>query len=175
MTIGADLSLIMLGAGAIIGIRVGASLLIPAIVCYGMLGPWVIGHDSAWIGPHCHRRNAVRGAGLPALDRSGGDRERRWPAPAAQVWAVVARVLAQGFGALPRGSQGAQAPEKIHPVFDGRGRRVRHPGTGISMFIGAFLAWVFAKLHAQKAERDSLAIAAGFIAASRSWPSWSQR
>ena len=32
------------------------------------------------------------------------------------------------------------------------------------MFIGGFLAWVFAKLHAQKAERYSLALAAGFIA-----------
>lgn len=30
----------------------------------------------------------------------------RWPAPAAQVCAGVARVLAQGFGALPRGAQG---------------------------------------------------------------------
>lgn len=35
---------------------------------------------------------------------------------------------------------------------------------GISMFIGGFLSWVFAKLHARKAERYSLALTAGFSA-----------
>jgi uncharacterized oligopeptide transporter (OPT) family protein len=34
----------------------------------------------------------------------------------------------------------------------------------ISMLIGGFLGWVFAKLHAQKAKRYSRAIAAAFIA-----------
>ncbi len=49
LTIGADLSLIMVGAGAIIGIRVGVSLLIASIACYGVIGPWVLGQSPAWI------------------------------------------------------------------------------------------------------------------------------
>ncbi len=51
LTIGADFSLIMIGAGALIGIRVGASLLVASIVCYGILGPWVLGQTPAWVEP----------------------------------------------------------------------------------------------------------------------------
>ncbi len=37
-------SLLMYGSGAIMGIRVGLSLLLGAIVSYGILGPWLAGH-----------------------------------------------------------------------------------------------------------------------------------
>lgn len=41
-TIGFEGSLIMVAAGAIMGIRVGVSLLIGAVICYGIMGPILI-------------------------------------------------------------------------------------------------------------------------------------
>jgi OPT family oligopeptide transporter len=361
LSIGADLSLIMLGAGAIIGIRVGTSLLISAIVCYGILGPWVLGQDPPWIDPNRYRQTWALWPGVGLLVASGltmfsmrwrtiarafsnlrrafgsaGDASDdplrdveapqswfvkgslvsglacvllghwffgiswwmgvvavlltfllalvasratgetditptgamgkitqlmygllapgnmtvnlmtasltggaaihtadlltdlksgyvlganprkqliaqlfgviagtlfvvpaylllidpaaigsdRWPAPAAQVWAGVARVLAQGFDALPPGARGGLliggAVGVVLAVIEDRVPKhlkkytlsstavgiafVIPAWNSISMFMGGFLAWVFAKLHAQKAERYSLAIAAGFIA-----------
>jgi OPT family oligopeptide transporter len=361
LTIGADLSLIMIGAGAIIGIRVGTSLLVSAIVCYGILGPWVLGQEPAWIDPNRYRQTWALWPGVGLLVASGltmflmrwrtvlrafanlrrafgsardasddplrdveapqhwfvrgslvsglacvllghwffgiswwmgvvavlltfllaliasratgetditptgamgkitqlmygllapgnmtvnlmtasltggaaihsadlltdlksgyvlGANPRkqviaqlfgviagtlfvvpaylllidpkaigsdRWPAPAAQVWAGVARVLAQGFDALPRGAQGGLliggAVGVVLALIEDRVPKhlkkytlsstavgiafVIPAWNSISMFIGGFLAWLFAKLHAQKAERYSLAVAAGFIA-----------
>src|SRR5262249_28279299 len=42
LTIGFEGSLIMLAAGAIMGIRVGVSLLIGAIVYFGIVGEWLV-------------------------------------------------------------------------------------------------------------------------------------
>jgi len=42
-----DPSLLMIGFGAIIGIRAGLSLLLGAIVAWGIVGPWVL--DQGWI------------------------------------------------------------------------------------------------------------------------------
>lgn len=42
LTLGFEGSLIMVAAGAIMGIRVGVSLLVGAILYYGILGPWLI-------------------------------------------------------------------------------------------------------------------------------------
>jgi putative OPT family oligopeptide transporter len=44
LTLGVEPSVIMLGAGAIMGIRAGISLLVSALVCYGIVGPYVLNH-----------------------------------------------------------------------------------------------------------------------------------
>ncbi|HTV17032.1 MAG TPA: OPT family oligopeptide transporter [Polyangiaceae bacterium] len=361
LTIGADLSLIMIGAGAIIGLRVGTSLLIAAIVCYGILGPWVLGHDPAWIDPNRYRQTWALWPGVGLLAASGltmfllrwrtigraftnlrrafgparttdddplrgveapqswfvvgtlvsglacvllghwffgiswwmgilavlvtfflalvasratgetditptgamgkitqlmygliapgnmtvnlmtasltggaaihtadlltdlksgyilGANPRkqliaqlfgviagtlfvvpgylllvkpeeigsdRWPAPAAQIWAGVARVLAQGLDALPPGAQsglliGAAVGVVLALIEDRAPKHLKKytlsstavgiafvipAWNSISMFVGGLLAWVFARLHARKAEKYSLSVAAGFIA-----------
>jgi putative OPT family oligopeptide transporter len=69
--IGADLSLILIGAGAIIGIRVGTSLLVSAIVCYGIVGPWVMNQDPAWIDPSRYRQTWALWPGVGLLVASG--------------------------------------------------------------------------------------------------------
>lgn len=45
LTIGFEGSLIMIAAGAIMGIRVGASLLVGAIIYYGVIGEWLVRHE----------------------------------------------------------------------------------------------------------------------------------
>jgi uncharacterized oligopeptide transporter (OPT) family protein len=71
LTLGADLSLIMIGAGAIIGLRVGVSLLVGAAVCYGILGPWVLGQDPGWIDPNRYRQTWALWPGVGLLVTSG--------------------------------------------------------------------------------------------------------
>jgi OPT family oligopeptide transporter len=71
LSIGADLSLIMIGAGAIIGIRVSASLFVSAIVCYGIIGPWVMQQDPAWIDPSRYRQTWALWPGVGLLVASG--------------------------------------------------------------------------------------------------------
>jgi putative OPT family oligopeptide transporter len=71
LTLGAELSLIMIGAGAIIGLRVGVSLLVGAIVCYGVLGPWVLGQDPGWIDPNRYRQTWALWPGVGLLVASG--------------------------------------------------------------------------------------------------------
>jgi putative OPT family oligopeptide transporter len=71
LTIGADVSLIMIGAGAIMGLRVGVSLLVGAVVCYGVLGPWVLGQDPAWIDPTRYRQTWALWPGVGLLVTSG--------------------------------------------------------------------------------------------------------
>lgn len=48
-TIGIEGSLIMVAAGAIMGLRVGISLLAGALIFYGILGPWII--EQGWAKP----------------------------------------------------------------------------------------------------------------------------
>ncbi len=361
LTIGAELSLIMVGAGAIIGIRVGLSLLVASIACYGVLGPWVLGQDPAWVEPNRYRQTWALWPGVGLLVASGltmfflrwrtivrafsslgrvltgrGDKERdplrdieapqswflwgsglsgiacvvlgvvffdiawwmgvlavvltfflaliasratgetditptgamgkitqlvygllapgsmkvnlmtasltggaaihsadlltdlksgyilganprkqliaqlwgvvagtlfvvpayillikpeeigsdRWPAPAAQIWAGVARVLAQGLDALPTGAQpglliGCAVGVVLALIEDFVPRRLKKytlsstavgiafvipAWNSISMFIGALLAWLFARARPEQAERYNLAVASGFIA-----------
>ncbi|HWO07881.1 MAG TPA: OPT/YSL family transporter, partial [Polyangiaceae bacterium] len=108
----------------------------------------------------------------------------KWPAPAAQIWAGVARVLAQGIDALPAGAQGGLwiggavgvVLALIEDFVPKRLKRYTLSSTAvgiafvipawnsISMFLGALLAWVFLQLSRERAERYSLALASGFIA-----------
>ncbi|HVZ34137.1 MAG TPA: OPT family oligopeptide transporter [Polyangiaceae bacterium] len=71
LSIGAELSLIMIGAGAIIGLRVGVSLLVAALVCYGVLGPWVLGQAPAWVEPNRFRQAWALWPGVGLLVSSG--------------------------------------------------------------------------------------------------------
>jgi OPT family oligopeptide transporter len=108
----------------------------------------------------------------------------RWPAPAAQVWAGVAKVLAKGLGALPPGAkEGALIGGAVGIVLalveelvprDKRRYTLSAAAVGIawvipawnrlSMFLGAFLAWLVARLSAAKGERYTLAVASGLVA-----------
>jgi OPT family oligopeptide transporter len=108
----------------------------------------------------------------------------KWPAPAAQIWAGVARVLAQGLDALPTGAQSGlligcavgvvlalmeefvPKPLKKYTLSSTAvGIAFVIPAwNSISMFLGALLAWLFAKTRPVQAERYSLAVASGFIA-----------
>jgi putative OPT family oligopeptide transporter len=108
----------------------------------------------------------------------------KWPAPAAQVWSGVAKILATGIGALPAGAAngiligGAAGValalmEEIVPKAYKRytlsaaavGIAWIIPGwNSVSLFLGALLAWTFERLNRPKAERYSIAVASGFIA-----------
>ena len=108
----------------------------------------------------------------------------KWPAPAAQVWAGVAKVLAHGLGALPQGAREAVLVGGAVGVFltlieelvpqDKKKYTISSAAAGIawvipawnsfSMFFGAFLAWVFYRVNRPRAERYSLAVASGIIA-----------
>jgi uncharacterized oligopeptide transporter (OPT) family protein len=44
LTFSAELMLLPLGTGALVGLRTGVSLLLGALVCYGGLAPWLHGH-----------------------------------------------------------------------------------------------------------------------------------
>lgn len=69
LTIGAELSLIMVGAGAIMGIRVGTSLLVSSLICYGVLGPYVLNHE--WVEPTRYRQAWALWPGVGLLVTSG--------------------------------------------------------------------------------------------------------
>jgi OPT family oligopeptide transporter len=108
----------------------------------------------------------------------------KWPAPGAQSWAGVARVLAHGLDALPQGAAialliggitgiGLALIEDFAPKHWKKytlsstavGIAFVIPAwNSISMFLGSFVAWIFLRLHRARAERYSLAVAAGFIA-----------
>jgi uncharacterized oligopeptide transporter (OPT) family protein len=108
----------------------------------------------------------------------------RWPAPAAQVWAGVAKVLAKGFGALPHGATagllaGIAAGIVLALIEDFAPKQYKKytlssTAVGIawvipawnsfSMFLGAFIAWLIARASAKTAERYTIAVASGLIA-----------
>ena len=114
-------------------------------------------------------------------DELGSD---RWPAPAAQVWAGVAKILATGLAALPAGAAngilaGAAAGVVLALVEEVVPRAYKKytlssaavgvawivPGfNSVSLFLGALLAWAFRRVNQPKAERYSIAIASGLIA-----------
>jgi putative OPT family oligopeptide transporter len=101
LTLGAELSLIMIGAGAIIGLRVGVSLLVGAVVCYGILGPWVLGQDPGWIDPNRYRQTWALWPGVGLLVTSG-------LTMFALRWRTVVRAFSN-LGALLHGGGAANA------------------------------------------------------------------
>jgi uncharacterized oligopeptide transporter (OPT) family protein len=114
-------------------------------------------------------------------DEIGSD---RWPAPAALIWAGVAKVLAQGLDALPAGAkEGALiggAAGTVLSLFeelvprDKKRYTLSSAAVGIawvipawnslSMFLGALLAWLVTRANRTKGERYNLAVASGLIA-----------
>jgi OPT family oligopeptide transporter len=108
----------------------------------------------------------------------------KWPAPAAQVWAGVAKVLANGIDALPPGARGGGligvavgivlafveelAPKDkrkytLSPVAAGIAWVVP-AWNSISMFVGALLVWLVVRMRPAQGERYSLPVASGLIA-----------
>jgi uncharacterized oligopeptide transporter (OPT) family protein len=106
------------------------------------------------------------------------------PAPAAKVWAGVAELLAKGIEALPAGALWAIAfgaaagavltlleefaPERLRPWIPsptGLGIAGVIPAfNSISMFVGALLAWLFAKASPRAAEAYTIPVSSGLIA-----------
>ncbi|HKQ70558.1 MAG TPA: OPT family oligopeptide transporter [Polyangiaceae bacterium] len=108
----------------------------------------------------------------------------QWPAPAAQIWAGVAKVLASGLGALPAGAReggliggvagiALATVEELVPA-DKKKFTLSAAAVGIawvvpawnsiSMFLGALIAWIYLRADKSKAERYSMATASGLIA-----------
>jgi uncharacterized oligopeptide transporter (OPT) family protein len=106
LSIGADLSLIMIGAGAIMGIRVGTSLLIAAVVCYGVIGPWVLGQDPAWIDPARYRQTWALWPGVGLLVTSG-----------LTTFSLRWRTVVRAFSSLGR-ILGGKSPTTDDPLRD---------------------------------------------------------
>ncbi|MBF0297663.1 MAG: OPT/YSL family transporter [Oligoflexia bacterium] len=118
---------------------------------------------------------------VPDASMLGSD---KWPAPAAQVWAAVAKLLAQGLQALHPTAQIAiligsivgiiltlierNAPEKIRPFIPscmGIGLAMVIPFfNSLSMFIGALIALVLTKKAPVAAERFIIPVSSGIIA-----------
>ncbi len=118
---------------------------------------------------------------VPEASSLGTD---QWPAPAAQVWASVARLLAQGWHSLPRYAPEAliigglvgivlaalprllpQKAAKWVPSPMGIGLAFTfHFYYGLSMFLGGLIAWVFAKKYPKKDKLYTFPVASGVIA-----------
>jgi OPT family oligopeptide transporter len=107
----------------------------------------------------------------------------RFPAPAAQVWRGVAEVLARGvhslhptarWGMLAGALVGIALPllelafpkhKKFIPSAMGVGLALVIPAfNSISMFLGALLAWMYARARPAAAERYVIPVASGLIA-----------
>jgi uncharacterized oligopeptide transporter (OPT) family protein len=108
----------------------------------------------------------------------------KWPAPAAQVWAGVAKVLANGIDALPPGARSGgligvaagivlalveelvpkdKKKYTLSPVAAGIAWVVP-AWNSISMFLGALLAWLVLRMRPAQGERYNLPVASGLIA-----------
>jgi len=118
---------------------------------------------------------------VPNAEILGSD---RWPAPSAQVWAAVARLLASGFGALHETARwgiffgclvgvalvllGDYAPKKLKPFIPsatGIGLAMVIPFyNSLSMFIGAVLAMMIEHRSPAFAEKYIIPVASGIIA-----------
>jgi uncharacterized oligopeptide transporter (OPT) family protein len=114
-------------------------------------------------------------------DEIGGD---KWPAPAAQVWAGVAKIVTSGLAALPAGAAegiayGAMAGvvlaliEEIVPKAYKRytlssaavGIAWIVPGwNSVSLFLGALLAWALRRIDERRADQYVIPVASGLIA-----------
>ncbi len=110
-TLGFEGSLIMVGAGAIMGIRVGSSLLLGAIIYYGIIGSELID----------------RGITGPGYGRSGINSWTLWPATAMMVasgltaFALRWRTILRAFGSLTSAATERAADDPL--------RRVEVPGS----------------------------------------------
>ena len=111
-------------------------------------------------------------------------RSEEWPAPAAQVWAAVAEMMAEGFKALPAGAIYAMpvgaavgivitlleefSPQRYHkwiPSATGLGLAGIIPAfNSISMFFGALVAWFLAKTRPVTNDRYTIPVSSGLIA-----------
>ncbi len=117
---------------------------------------------------------------VPNANALGGD---RFPAPAAQVWKGVAEALSHGvhslhptarWGMLGGAIVGLILPtlellfpkhKKYIPSSMGLGLALVIPAwNSISMFIGALLAYAFARANEKKAETYTIPVASGIIA-----------
>jgi len=117
---------------------------------------------------------------VPDAASLGGD---RWPAPAAMVWAAVARMLANGLSALhplakmgmligglvgialPLLSRALPKYEKFIPSATGLGLAMVIPFfNSLSMFIGAAIALYMEKKNPETAEKYIIPVASGVIA-----------
>jgi putative OPT family oligopeptide transporter len=107
----------------------------------------------------------------------------KYPLPATQTWVAVAQVLSAGIGSLPLSARwailiGALVGILI-PVIDTRFPRARRwtpsamgLGLGWVVFfsnalaftIGAFIAWVWSRIHPRNQERYNIPIASGLVA-----------
>ena len=107
-----------------------------------------------------------------------------WPAPAVATWKAVAEVLARGLQAIPEGATTAMligaatgvALAAAEALLPPRARAFVPSGAGlglafvipawisVSLFLGAALASLAARLFPQAAARFTLPIAAGLVA-----------
>jgi uncharacterized oligopeptide transporter (OPT) family protein len=107
-----------------------------------------------------------------------------WPAPAVATWKAVAEVLSQGFHAIPEGAVPAMGIAAALGILLGLGERLlpsrwarllpSAPAVGlafvipawnaVSLFIGAALAALAARLAPERAERSTVPLAAGLVA-----------
>jgi uncharacterized oligopeptide transporter (OPT) family protein len=117
---------------------------------------------------------------VPSVDAIG---TQQFPAPSAQVYAGVAKLLSQGFSALPSSAIMAMAVMGAVGIVLGLieyyapklARWLPSPvGLGIAlvvpfsnslmMFLGALIAWLFIKYNAKAADRYTVPLASGVIA-----------
>jgi uncharacterized oligopeptide transporter (OPT) family protein len=107
-----------------------------------------------------------------------------WPAPAVATWKAVAEALSMGFASVPETARAAMVPAGIAGLVLGllecrlAGRAlallpsatamglafVIPASTSAMMFVGAFLAWSFARFVPNLAARFAITIGAGLIA-----------
>jgi putative OPT family oligopeptide transporter len=104
LSLGFEPSVILLGAGAIIGIRAGTSLLVSALVCYGIVGPYVLNHG--FVGLEVYRQKWALWPGVGLLVSSGLT-AFLWR------WRTILRAL-QGVRRLWEGTKNAAR----HPLAD---------------------------------------------------------
>ncbi len=103
-TIGIEGSLIMVAAGAIMGLRVASSMLVGAVICYGIIGPILVEQEIAEPG--------YRGIVSWVL----------WPATSMMVTAGLLsfglkwRTVLRAFGGLSRMAGGAAAGREADPL-----------------------------------------------------------
>ncbi|MCB1741911.1 MAG: OPT/YSL family transporter [Gammaproteobacteria bacterium] len=110
LTFGIDPSLMLAGFGAIIGVRNGLSLLLGAILAWGVMGPWGLAHGVIQPGPK----------DLDSSWFASMIEWLLWPGVALMVGAALARFILQV--ANPRAESGA---ESSPPMADGaRWRRL---------------------------------------------------
>lgn len=135
LTLGMEWSLIMIGAGAMIGIRVGFSLLLSALVCYGIFGPYVLNRE--WVELTRYRQAWALWPGVALLVTSG-----------LTMFFMRWRTIVRAFSGLGRLLSGRGAEGEADPLKD-----VEAPqswflwGTGVSGIACVILGMVFFGIH----------------------------